>query len=116
SLAVADMYLLGWVDKEKSETKGLKVPGGLSFLLHYDTKTPVKGLEAFPPEDRPTALNAIFQFYHLMVVIGMALIALSLVGLWYWWRGRLFDQRWLLRLFVLAVLLPQIANQVGWFA
>jgi cytochrome d ubiquinol oxidase subunit I len=116
SLAVADMYLLGWVDKEKGETKGLKVPGGLSFLLHYDTKTPVKGLEAFPPEDRPTALNAIFQFYHLMVVIGMALIALSLVGLWYWWRGRLFDQRWLLRLFVLAVLLPQVANQVGWFA
>ena len=116
SLAVADMYLLGWVDKEKSETKGLRVPGGLSFLLHYDTKTPVKGLEAFPPEDRPTALNAIFQFYHLMVVIGMALIALSLLGLWYWWRGKLYEQRWLLQLFVLAVLLPQIANQVGWFA
>ena len=61
-------------------------------------------------------MNAIFQFYHLMVAIGMLLIALSLYGSFQWWRGKLFDQKWLLRAFVFAVLLPQIANQVGWFA
>jgi cytochrome d ubiquinol oxidase subunit I len=33
-----------------------------------------------------------------------------------WWRKKLFDTRWLLVAFVFAVLLPQIANQVGWIA
>jgi len=116
SLAVADMYLLGWVDKEKETVSGLKIPKGLTFLLYQDFKTPVQGLNAFPEDERPTALNAIFQFYHLMVAIGMLLIALSLFAVFQWWRGKLFERKWLLWAFVFAVLLPQIANQVGWFA
>lgn len=116
SLAVADMYLLGWVDKESEKTSGIKVPGGLSFLLHYNFDEPVTGLRAFPEKDRPQAVNAIFQFYHIMVAIGMALIGISLLGWWLWWRGKLFEHRWFLRLLVLAVMLPQIANQSGWFA
>lgn len=116
SLSVADMYLFGWVDKENQEVTGLKIPGGLSFLTHFDFEEPVKGLNAFPEDERPTALNAIFQFYHLMVAIGMLLILLTVYASIQWWRGKLFDQKWLLWAFVFAVLLPQIANQVGWFA
>ncbi len=116
SLAVADMYLLGWVDKKREQTYGLKVPGGLSFLLHQDFKTPVRGLRAFPANERPGAVNTIFQFYHLMVAIGMFLIALTLYAVWQWWRGRLFSQYWLLWVFVWSVILPQLANQAGWFA
>lgn len=113
--AAADMYILGWVDKEDQEVMGLRVPGGLSFLIHQDFEAPVTGLNAFAEEDRPTAVNAVFQFYHLMVAIGMALIGLTLYGAFCWWRGNLFQQKWLLRIFVLSVILPQIANQVGWF-
>ena len=116
SLATADLYLLGWVNQEQESVTGLKLPGGLSFLLHQDFQTPVPGLHAFPKEDRPTQINAIFQFYHLMVAIGMFLIALTLLASWYWWRGTLFEKRWLLWVFVWAVLAPQIANQVGWYA
>ncbi len=116
SLSVADMYLFGWVNKQTQEVSGLKVPGGLSFLLHQDFETPVTGLNAFPEDERPTALNAIFQFYHLMVAIGILLILLTLYAAFQWSRGKLFEQRWLLWVFVLAVFLPQIANQVGWYA
>lgn len=116
STAVADLYLLGWVNKKEQTTTGIKIPGGLTYLLHQDFETPVKGLNAFPEADRPPAVNAVFQFYHLMVAIGMFLIALTLFGCWQWYRGKLFDQRWLLWVFVLAVLPPQIANQAGWFA
>ncbi|MDP5025033.1 MAG: cytochrome ubiquinol oxidase subunit I, partial [Flavobacteriaceae bacterium] len=112
----ADMYLFGWVDKENETVSGLKIPGGLSFLLEYDFDAPVKGLNAFKPEDRPGQVNAVFQFYHIMVAIGMALIALTLLASFYWWRGTLFDKKWLLWIFVFAAILPQIANQVGWFA
>lgn len=114
--APADMYLLGWVDKEKQEVTGLKVPGGLSFLLGYDFNLPVTGLNAFPEDERPGQVNAVFQFYHIMVAIGMALIGLTLYASFSWFRGKLFTQKWLLWAFVFAALLPQIANQAGWFA
>lgn len=114
--APGDMYLFGWVNKENQEVIGLKIPGGLSFLLEYDFEANVTGLNAFPEEDRPSQVNAVFQFYHIMVAIGMALIALTLLASFYWWRGKLFEQKWLMSIFVFAVFLPQIANQVGWFA
>jgi cytochrome bd ubiquinol oxidase subunit I len=116
SLAVADMYLLGWVDQKNQRVSGLAVPGGLTFLLHQNFETPVRGLNSFPEDERPTQVNAVFQFYHIMVAIGMLLIGLSLLGAWMWWRGKLFENRLLLQVFVWAVLLPQIANQAGWFA
>jgi cytochrome d ubiquinol oxidase subunit I len=115
TLAPADLYILGWVDKKSQTVKGLKIPGGLSFMLHQNFDEPVTGLNTFAPENRPQAINAVFQFYHLMVAIGMALIGLSLFGVFLWWRGVLFRQRWVLWIFVWAVFLPQIANQVGWF-
>ncbi|RPA67751.1 cytochrome ubiquinol oxidase subunit I [Cyclobacteriaceae bacterium YHN15] len=114
--APADLYLFGWVDKENQTVTGLKLSGGLSFMLHQDFQTPVTGLNAFPEEDRPSQVNAVFQFYHLMVAIGMFLIALSLFGLLQWKQGKLFDNKWLLWVFVFTAILPQLANQFGWFA
>lgn len=116
SSSVADMYILGWVNNNKQTTNGIKVPKGLSFLIHQDFKTPVTGLNAFKPEDRPSQVNAIFQFYHIMVAIGLALIVLTLYASWQMKKGKIFEKKWLLLVFVWAVLLPQIANQAGWFA
>ncbi len=111
----ADLYLLGWVDKEKQTVTGLGIPGGLSFLVHQDFKAPIKGLNDFPVEDRPSQINAVFQFYHMMIAIGMALIGLTLYASFLWWRGKLFETKWLMWIFSFSVILPQIANQVGWF-
>ncbi|WP_154857205.1 cytochrome ubiquinol oxidase subunit I [Cyclobacterium xiamenense] len=114
--APGDMYLFGWVDKESQQVWGVKVPGGLSFLLDYRFDTPVTGLNAFPEEDRPSQVNAVFQFYHIMVSIGMFLIGLTLFACYKWLRGDLFASNRLLWVFSFSVILPQIANQVGWFA
>jgi len=114
--APADLYLLGWVNKEKQEVTGIGIPGGLSFLVHQDFKAPITGLNSFPVEDRPSQINAVFQFYHIMIAIGMLLIGLTLYASFLWWRGKLFETKWLLWIFSFSVLLPQIANQVGWFA
>ncbi len=114
--AAADMYLFGWVDQEKQEVTGLAIPGGLSFLLDQDFEAPVTGLNAFPEDERPSQVNAVFQFYHLMVAIGMFLIALTLYASFLLWKRKLFTKKWLLWVFVFTALLPQIANQVGWFS
>ena len=49
-----------------------------------------------------------------MVAIGFLLIGLNVLGVIYFFRGKLFTTRWLLWGFVFSVLGPQIANQVGW--
>lgn len=95
---------------------GPYVPGGLSFLIHGDFDTKVPALNDFPKEDIPSQVNAVFQFYHLMVAFGLFFIGITLFSLFLWWRGKLFNQRWLLLVFVFSVILPQLANQFGWFA
>lgn len=116
SHAVADLYLYGWVDENQREVKfGIALPKFLTFLVHNDFKTPIRGLDSFDKKDLPP-INIVFQTYHLMVAIGMALIGLSLLALFLLWRGTLFRSNWLMKTFVLAVLLPQIANQVGWYS
>jgi len=114
--APADMYIVGYVDNQNQKTTGIKIPGGLSFLINYDFHTPVKGLKSFPIKDRPSQVNAVFQFYHIMIIIGVFLIFLTLFSCFLWWRGKLFSKKWLLIIFIFATILPQISNQVGWFA
>lgn len=116
TLSKGDLYLLGFVNNKTQTTTGIKIPGGLSYLVAGNFKEPLKGLNAFKEEDRPRQVNAIFQFYHLMIAIGVSLIALTVYASWRNYRKKLFDKRWLLWLFVWSVLLPQIANQAGWFA
>ncbi|MFY0686514.1 MAG: cytochrome ubiquinol oxidase subunit I [Cyclobacteriaceae bacterium] len=111
-----DMYLFGWVDQDEEEVVGLAIQGGLSFLTHWDFEAEVIGLDQFEFADRPGQINAVFQFYHIMVAIGMMLIGLTLLACFYWWKGNLFEQRWLMVIFGWAVILPQVANQAGWFA
>ena len=114
SSAVGDLHLFGWVDEKDKEVKfGIAVPGMLSFLIYGDPEIPVAGLKSFPQDEIPP-VNIVFQAYHIMVAIGFFLIAISVLGILLWWRGKLFNHRWLLWVFVFSVLGPQIANQVGW--
>jgi cytochrome bd ubiquinol oxidase subunit I len=115
SLQAADLYLFGWVDKKNQKTHGVSIPGGLSYMIHGNAETPVQGLRSFNKEDRPSAVNLVFQVYHIMIMIGMALIALTLYATYLLIRKKFFEKRWMLWVFVWAVLLPQVANQVGWY-
>ncbi|MGQ9643939.1 MAG: cytochrome ubiquinol oxidase subunit I [Ignavibacterium sp.] len=110
----APLYLFGWVNENNQEVKfGIAIPSLLSYLIGWDANTKVTGLNSFPEDERPP-VNIVFQAYHLMVAIGFMLIGISVLGVFLWWKGTLFKHRWLLWIFVFSVLLPQIANQVGW--
>jgi len=111
----APLYLFGWVNEETQQVTGVKVPGMLSWMVHGDWEEPVTGLNSFAPEDRPP-VNIVFQSYHIMVAIGMLLIAISLVAAIYSLRGKLAQTKWLLWVLVFSVLGPHIANQLGWLS
>jgi cytochrome d ubiquinol oxidase subunit I len=112
----APLTLVGWVD-EKNERFlfNVEIPGMLSFLAFNNTHAPVTGLNEFKPEDRPP-VQASFQFFHGMVAIGFAMIAIAALGFLYFRHGSLPERPWLLWILVFSVLGPQIANQLGWFA
>ncbi len=111
-----DLYLFGWVDEKNENVQyGVSIPGLVSFLVYGDFSAPITGLNAFSEEDRPP-VNIVFQTYHIMVAVGFTLIGISLFSLFLLWRGKLFSTNWFLKILVLSVLLPQIANQLGWFS
>lgn len=112
----APLYLFGWVNDEKQEVQfGIAIPKMLSMLVHMDPDKPVTGLNEFAPEDRPP-VNVVFQVYHLMIAIGMTLIGVGALGMFLWWRGKLFESKLFMVLLLPIFLLPQIGNQVGWAA
>ncbi len=111
-----DLSLIGWPDEQAGEMKAsLSIPGGLSFLLHQDFESEVVGLDKFAEADRPPVWLS-FMTYHLMVGLGMFFIGVTLLACWFRWRGTLFGKRWLMWVFVFAVLGPYAANQAGWVA
>src|SRR5437762_12406437 len=113
-LGPAALNLFGIPDAKEGKVRyGMGSLGALSFLVHCDFSKPLPGLNDFPEKDRPPVMVP-FVSYHLMVGVGGLLIALSLLGLILLWRGTLFTRRWLLWLFVGAVLGPIACNQAGW--
>ncbi|HEY9870215.1 MAG TPA: cytochrome ubiquinol oxidase subunit I [Candidatus Obscuribacterales bacterium] len=112
----APFYLIGVPDPETGEVKyAVKIPGLVSFLVTGRFEGEVKGLNDFPEWERPP-VQLPFQAYHGMILLGMYLIGLSWLGLFLLWRKRLFGKRWLMRVFVISVAAPYIANQLGWIA
>ena len=109
------LWLFGYVDESTQEVKGIGIPGMLSYLVDFDTKYAVKGLNDFKPEDRPP-VQVTFQSYHLMVAVGMTMIGVVLISLFFWWRGKLFEQKWLMAIYIPLILFPHIGNITGWIA
>src|SRR5690606_34570266 len=105
-----------WPDDESESIVGnIAVPGGLSRLIHGVPNEEVVGLDRFRPEDRPPVALS-FVSYHLMVGIGIFFIVLTLTASLLRWRGTLFRKRWMMWLFVLAVIPAFVANEAGWVA
>ncbi len=108
------LYLFGWPDtQEQRVNHGLAIPGLLSLLAYGDSQKPVAGLDQVPRGDWPP-VAATFHSFHIMVWLGLLFVALTFVGLYFRWRGTIFEKRWLLWVFVLVVPLPFVANQFGW--
>lgn len=108
-----DLTVFGYVDRS-GQAHGLTVPRVGSFLLAWDPTKPVEGLDKIPVNERPM-VQPVFQLYHLMVGCGVAMALLMVVAAVKWRRGTLWTSRWCLQALVLAVVLPQIGNQAGWF-
>jgi cytochrome d ubiquinol oxidase subunit I len=92
------------------------VPNVLSFLTYRRWTAQVKGLDAFPPSQRPDSVDLLYYSYHIMVGLGtIFIVIMGLAFLLFLWQRRLFHTRWMLWILLLAMPFPFIANTAGWF-
>jgi cytochrome d ubiquinol oxidase subunit I len=115
SQSAAPLTLFGWPDEQQQRVQAsVAIPGLLSWLLYGDSTRPVAGLDELQPQWGTPPVWLTFQAYHLMVGIGTLFIISTLYASFLRLRGRLFEKRWLLWYFVVAVVLAFVANELGW--
>ena len=112
----APLLLFGIPDREEETIhQAIRIPKLLSFLVSGDFNAEVKGLRDFPKDEWPP-LGLTFYPFHLMVCLGMYFIGLMALGLILLGMKKLYRSRFFLRLFLISIPLPFIANELGWIA
>jgi cytochrome d ubiquinol oxidase subunit I len=89
------------------------LPKLLSFMTYFDFDARVTGLDAFAPEDRPP-VTATAMTFHAMLWLGLGLGVVLALGVFLWWRGRLFVSRRYLKVLCYCLPIPFVVNEVGW--
>jgi len=111
----ADLVLFAWPNEAEERNQfEIAIPGLASFIITHSMEGLFKGLKDFRPEDRPPVKPVFFAF-RIMVGIGLAMIAIGLVGAFLWWRNKIFDSRWYLNAVQYAWPLGFIAILAGWW-
>jgi cytochrome d ubiquinol oxidase subunit I len=110
----APFAVLAWPSmKEERNLFEVTIPNGLSLLVTRSLQGKVKGLKEFPPENRPNSL-VLFWTFRIMVAIGFLFLLVMIFAAYFWWRGRLFQNRSFLRTLVVIQPLGFVATVLGW--
>ena len=90
----APLNLFGWPDQKEEITKyAVEIPRLSSLILTHDFNGEVRGLKAWPSEDRPPVFW-VFWSFRFMVGIGGLMILTGVSALVLYFRKRLFDTKW----------------------
>ncbi len=111
----ADMHLLLFPDSqnERNAIATFSIPKMLSLMATHNPNGIVKGLKDFPKDERPPVLPVYLSF-RLMVALGGLFLLISLIAVVMASRNTLERYPLFLKLLVLLIPLPYLANQLGW--
>jgi cytochrome bd ubiquinol oxidase subunit I len=108
------LILFGMPDMQEERTKwALEVPHLGALILTHTWNGTIKGLKAFPPEDRPDS-PVVFWAFRVMVGLGLLMAAVGLWSAWLRVRGRLYESIWLRRAVLAMAPAGFIALLAGW--
>ncbi len=100
-------------EKECNLVEGPCVPSLLSVLAFHNPDAEIKGLKAFPQEERPPVMPTFLSF-RFMVLFGFAMLFLTVLAVVYSMRGTLEMHPLFLKIMLFAIPLPYITGQLGW--
>ena len=107
------MYLITWPDQANGTNyvDALPIPDMLSILAYNNPDAEVKGLNAFPKEDRPPVLPTFLSFRFMVFSAGLYVL---LGLLTFAWRKKPETKPLLLKALVWLVPLPYLTIMAGW--
>jgi cytochrome d ubiquinol oxidase subunit I len=98
---------------EKNTIEWIKIRRMLSFLAFHNGDAEVKGLKAFPKDERPPVIPTFLSF-RLMVGLGLLFIILSFLSVLMSRKGDIETRPFFLKLMFFSLILPYVAVQIGW--
>ena len=108
------MVVFGWPTDDPPTLHGaIEIPGLMPIFLQQDPSIEVPGLDKFPPEDRPP-LWLPFMSFHAMVALGMWFILLMSLATLQLYRGKLWQDKRILRALLYSIPLPVVVCELGW--
>ncbi len=111
----AALRLFAWPDDEEERNLfSIEIPYISSLILTHDINGEVKGLKAWPKEERPSSL-ILFWAFRIMSGLGALMALTGVVAAVLYYRKRLFDTTWFQ--YWCMALTPSgfIAVLAGWF-
>lgn len=107
---------------QRRNTYQLMLPGGLNVLSGKPLSATVRGmnelqreyLDRYGPANYIPPVTLLFWCFRGMVGIGLWLLLLAVLALWYWCKDRLEVQKTLLQAILWSLPLPYIAASMGW--
>jgi cytochrome d ubiquinol oxidase subunit I len=121
--ASLSLFATGDFEGNPGETnRNVKIPHLLSLIATLSWDGEVKGIneiqaeyeERYGPGDYVPIVGVAYWSFRIMITCALALIALSLAGLWFARKRKLHTSRRFLWLAVAAALLPFLGNTAGW--
>ena len=110
----ADLVLFALPDERAEKNIAeISIPHLGSLILTHTWDGRFAGIKDFPRDQRPPVTSVFFAF-RIMVAIGLALIAIAIVGAVLWSLKKLFTTRWYLHIVARAWWLGFVAILAGW--
>ncbi len=119
----ASFSLFAIIDQEnQTSEREYKLPYMLTVLAYNNLTSEVKGIkelqaeyeETYGPGNYIPPINVVYWSFRLMVGLGILFILFGIAGLVLWWRNELADNRIYLKMALVVMFLPLVANSLGW--
>lgn len=115
-------------EAERTSIVNIRIPSLLSFLTYNTLDGKVQGIntineqyqaqfaDVYGPEADyvPPAIWLTYWSFRAMVGAGTFMFLFGLVGVFFSYTNRLEKSKWFLRVAILAIVLPYLANSTGW--
>ncbi|TWI01624.1 cytochrome d ubiquinol oxidase subunit I [Luteimonas cucumeris] len=109
-------FVLFAVPNEQAERNDyeIAIPKLGSVILTHSLDGEIQPLTAVPVSERPP-IAPVFYAFRIMVGLGVLMLLLAMTSLWMWWRGRLYESRWVLNGWRAMTFSGFIALLAGWY-
>ncbi|HEY0335103.1 MAG TPA: cytochrome ubiquinol oxidase subunit I [Stenotrophomonas sp.] len=109
------LVLFGLPDPQAERNRyEVAIPRLGSLVLTHSWEGEVTPLTSVPASERPPVAPVFFAF-RIMVGLGLAMLAVSWISAFAWWRGKLLQWRWLVRVWRFMMPAGFVALVSGWY-